>query len=121
MLIAGEKAKSGRAGGFISSKKLKRAQFTACSQREGSDITLVGRDVEFERIGSSLEGQRLRIQNMECRIPLLGVHQVENAATAYAALKASGIPITDEQIKTGLFQVQWRAALKWYAMNRRLF
>jgi dihydrofolate synthase/folylpolyglutamate synthase len=46
---------------------------------------------------------------VELHIPLLGKHQIENAATAYAALKTSGIPITDEQIKTGFSQVQWRA------------
>jgi dihydrofolate synthase / folylpolyglutamate synthase len=40
---------------------------------------------------------------------LLGTHQIENAATAYAALKASGIPITDENIQKGFSQVQWRA------------
>jgi dihydrofolate synthase/folylpolyglutamate synthase len=46
---------------------------------------------------------------VELFIPLLGRHQVENASTAYAALKASGIPITDEQIQTGFSRVQWRA------------
>jgi len=46
---------------------------------------------------------------VELHIPLLGKHQIENAATAYTALKTSGIPITDEQIKLGFSQVQWRA------------
>jgi len=46
---------------------------------------------------------------VELKIPLLGKHQVENAVTAYTALKASGIPITDEQIQKGFSQVQWRA------------
>jgi dihydrofolate synthase/folylpolyglutamate synthase len=48
-------------------------------------------------------------QDVVFTIPLLGNHQVENAATAYAALKASGISITDEQIQKGFSQVQWRA------------
>ena len=34
---------------------------------------------------------------------------MENAPTAYAALKASGIPISDEQIQKGFSQVKWRA------------
>ena len=111
-LIAGEKAGIIKPGVPVVSSPQKAEALEVLqrvAKEKDSDITLVGRDVEFERIGSSLEGQRLRIQNMECRIPLLGVHQVENAATAYAALKASGIPITDEQIKLGFSQVQWRA------------
>jgi dihydrofolate synthase/folylpolyglutamate synthase len=46
---------------------------------------------------------------IKLQIPLLGSHQVENAATAYTALKVSGIPISDEQIQKGFSQVQWRA------------
>jgi dihydrofolate synthase/folylpolyglutamate synthase len=59
-----------------------------------------------------LDGQTFNLQPSNLptfNIPLLGSHQVENAATAYAALKASGIPITDEQIQKGFSQVQWRA------------
>jgi dihydrofolate synthase/folylpolyglutamate synthase len=40
-------------------------------------------------------------------IPLLGYHQVENAATAYAALKASGLEISDEDIRIGFARVNW--------------
>jgi len=46
---------------------------------------------------------------VKLKIPLLGAHQLENAATAYTALKVSGIPITNEQIQKGFSQVQWRA------------
>jgi len=53
-----------------------------------------------------VKGQRSKV---ELQIPLLGKHQLENAATAYAALKASGIPITDVQIQKGFLQVKWRA------------
>ena len=42
-------------------------------------------------------------------IPLLGSHQLTNAATAYAALKASGISISDESIQKGFSQVKWPA------------
>jgi dihydrofolate synthase / folylpolyglutamate synthase len=43
-------------------------------------------------------------------IPLLGYHQVENAATAYAALQIAsrnGLPITDAEIKQGFSKVYW--------------
>jgi len=41
------------------------------------------------------------------QIPLLGAHQVENAATAYAALKLSGLKISDEAIARGFARVKW--------------
>jgi len=101
---------------------LKRA-----AKLKNAELTLVGRDVKFELIESSLDGQRLKVEGrrskvksqssavsglssaVELQIPLLGNHQIENAATAYAALKVSGIPISDEQIQKGFSQVQWRA------------
>ena len=111
-LIAGEKAGIIKPGVPVVSSPQKDEAWQVLlrvASEKNSEIILVGRDVEFERVASSLEGQKLRIQNSEFRIPLLGKHQVENAATAYAALKASGIPITDEQIQTGFSRVQWRA------------
>ena len=89
-----------------------------------STITLVGKDVNFERLSSSLDGQTLhlssfRLRSMqafifhpssfEAKIPLLGFNQIENAATSYAALKASGLETSDEAIQKGFAQVKWRA------------
>jgi dihydrofolate synthase/folylpolyglutamate synthase len=51
----------------------------------------------------------LQPSSLEGKIPLLGAHQVENAAIAYTALKTSGIPISDEQIQRGFTQVKWPA------------
>jgi dihydrofolate synthase/folylpolyglutamate synthase len=42
-------------------------------------------------------------------IPLLGTHQVENAAVAYAALKASGLDVSDEAIQRGFESAKWRS------------
>jgi len=39
--------------------------------------------------------------------PLLGAHQAINCAVAQAALRASGIPITEEQMLRGLAQTRW--------------
>jgi dihydrofolate synthase/folylpolyglutamate synthase len=82
-------------------------------------LTLVGKDVKFERLGSSLDGQSLRLSSfhfppqqplsIDLTIPLLGVHQVENAAIACTALKRSGIPISDEAIQNGFAHVKWPA------------
>ena len=43
------------------------------------------------------------------KIPLLGSHQVENSAVAYAALKASGLDIADEAIQRGFESAKWRS------------
>ncbi|MBN8580245.1 MAG: bifunctional folylpolyglutamate synthase/dihydrofolate synthase [Anaerolineae bacterium] len=118
-LIAGEKAGIIKEGVPVVSSPQKdealQVLLRVASERN-SDITLVGRDVGFEFVESSLQGQELRItyyvmrkEPITIHIPLLGKHQIENATTAYTALKTSGIPITDEQIKLGFSQVQWRA------------
>jgi dihydrofolate synthase/folylpolyglutamate synthase len=79
------------------------------------EFTLVGRDIRFGRLGASLDSQTLYLYSstssskMMVTIPLLGEHQMENAATAYAALKASGIELSDESIQKGFSQVKWRA------------
>ncbi len=111
-LIAGEKAGIIKQGVPVVSSPQKDEASTVLervAKLKNAELTLVGRDVKFELLESSLEGQEFRIQNSEFRIPLLGSHQVENAATAYSALKASGIPITDEQIQKGFSQVKWSA------------
>lgn len=117
-LIAGEKAGIIKNGVPVISSPQKEealAVLERVAALKNSRFTLVGRDVKFELIESSLDGQRFNFPTFQSsnlptfNIPLLGSHQVENAATAYAALKASGIPITDEQIQKGFSQVQWRA------------
>jgi dihydrofolate synthase/folylpolyglutamate synthase len=143
-LIAGEKAGIIKQGVPVVSSQQKYealAVLERVAKLKGSKLTLVGRDVKFELIESSLDGQKFALpkvhrddvsavearpgkpsfdslalparasdaQDVVCTIPLLGKHQLENAATAYAALKASGIPITDEQIQKGFSQVKWRA------------
>jgi dihydrofolate synthase/folylpolyglutamate synthase len=77
-------------------------------------FTLVGEDVKFELLCSSLEGQVFSLQlddkSVEMQIPLLGAHQVENAATAYTALniiRKQGWNLTDEAVMRGFSQVQW--------------
>ena len=114
-LIAGEKAGIIKNGVPVISSPQKDealAVLERVAALKNSRFMLVGRDVKFKLIESSLDGQTFNLQPSNLptfNIPLLGSHQVENAATAYAALKASGIPIIDEQIQKGFSQVQWRA------------
>ncbi len=131
-LIAGEKAGIIKQGIPVVSSPQKDEALVVVervAKLKNAELTLVGRDVKFEFVESSLDGQVVSIrrrwssspkgvsrpaaysttEELRFTIPLLGNHQVENAATAYAALKASGIPITDEQIQKGFSQVKWRA------------
>lgn len=113
-LIAGEKAGIIKEGVPVVSAPQKEEALEVLLRAANSKhcgFTLVGKDVTFEFVESSLDGQTFRIQNSReaFKIPLLGSHQIENAATAYAALKVSGIQISDEHIQAGFAQVRWRA------------
>jgi dihydrofolate synthase/folylpolyglutamate synthase len=87
-------------------------------------LTLIGREVSFSAGEHSLDEQTLAIcskskelskgrtveksaESVILRLPLLGQHQLVNAATAYAALKASGLKISDEAIAKGFANVKW--------------
>ncbi|MBL8077174.1 MAG: bifunctional folylpolyglutamate synthase/dihydrofolate synthase [Anaerolineales bacterium] len=114
-LIAGEKAGIIKEGVPVVSSPQKDEALVVLervAREKNSPLTLTGRDVTFEFIGSSLEGQEFHVERSNVQtfnVPLLGSHQIENAVTAYTALKASGIPVTDEQIQKGFSQVKWPA------------
>ena len=85
------------------------------AKERNSPFILVGKGMNFERLTSSLDGQSLSVRDnlrhspLDLRLPLLGAHQIENAAIAYTALKTSGIPIPDEAIQKGFSEVRWPA------------
>lgn len=119
-LIAGEKAGIIKPGiPVVSSPQVEEARVVLerVSAERGAPLTLLGRDVTFEAGGHSLEGQSLSITERQSspanqksvilRIPLLGKYQVTNAATAYTALKTSGLGISDEAIRHGFAGVKW--------------
>jgi dihydrofolate synthase/folylpolyglutamate synthase len=57
---------------------------------------------------SEVEGPRGSAQGqLILKIPLLGEHQVENAAVAYAALKTSGLDVPDGAIQQGFAELKW--------------
>jgi dihydrofolate synthase/folylpolyglutamate synthase len=82
-----------------------------------SPLTLVGRNVIFQALEHSLDGQTFSIDNPQpailnpksviLLIPLLGRHQLVNATTAFAALQASGLSLAEADIKRGFSEVQW--------------
>jgi dihydrofolate synthase / folylpolyglutamate synthase len=114
--IAGEKAGIIKQGVPVVSapqtdEALQVLQRTA--KEKNSPLILVGKDLKFERLDSTLDGQELAVSHQEpavrLKIPLLGSHQIENAAIAYTALKTSGIPMSEEAIQKGFSKVKWPA------------
>lgn len=65
-------------------------------------------------------GGRTTWEPVRLSIPLLGHHQVENAATAYAALQTArklGVSLSDEDIRSGFASVVWPARFEILSMN----
>jgi dihydrofolate synthase/folylpolyglutamate synthase len=117
-LIAGEKAGIIKEGiPVVSAPQAKEALdvLERVARERNCPFVLVGKDIQFKRLESSLNGQslsitdRLRHSTVDLQLPLLGEHQIENAAIAYTALKASKIPISNDAIQKGFAQVKWPA------------
>ena len=85
----------------------------ACQEKEAAPI-LVGRDVTWEEGRTGTDGQRFKVRGRngeyELYMPLLGAHQLENAASAVAALEAlgsQGIEVPAKAIEVGFEKVSW--------------
>ena len=85
----------------------------------GAQLIMVGSDVTWQGLGFDLSRQRLRVQGRrdiyELSVPLLGQHQLDNAATAVAALEAladKGFVIPRESVIKGLKLVSWPGRLQ---------
>jgi len=88
-------------------------------QEKGVHLVKVGEDVTWERLGFNQEGQSFRVKGLKgeykLRIALLGLHQLENAADAVAAvelLKEKGAKISSQNIVAGLAKVDWPGRLQ---------
>ena len=112
-LIAGEKAGIIKPGiPVVSAPQVDEARVVLekISAERRSALTMVGRDVQVETGEHSLDGQNLTVftpQPVRFHLPLLGAHQAVNAATAYTALRASGLKISEEAIRKGFAEVSW--------------
>jgi dihydrofolate synthase/folylpolyglutamate synthase len=80
----------------------------------GARLITVGKDVSWRSISSDLDGQRFQVKgrkgSYELSIPILGEHQLQNAATAVAALEvlaARGFETPAAKIAGGLAQLEW--------------
>lgn len=82
--------------------------------KQGAKVIQVGRDVTWRRIDSDFNHQSLMVEgklgSYHLSISLLGEYQLENVATAVAALEtlvSLGFDIAAEDIAQGLSQVKW--------------
>lgn len=110
--IAGEKAGIIKPGvPVISAPQLPEAMevFRATGRSRSAPLTEVGKAVTWEGKGTDTMGQRLIVRGLkntyDLTIPLLGRHQLENAAVAVAALEILGV--NREAIVEGLAKVEW--------------
>ena len=79
----------------------------------------VGEDITWQRKAFSLSQQSLVVKGLKgsynLTIPLLGSHQLENAATAVATLEvlaSLGAEITTQDVTRGMSQVEWQGRLQ---------
>ena len=126
-LIAGEKAGIIKTGIPVVSSPQKDEALVVLervAKERQAPLTLVGREVLFAAGEHSLDGQTLSIttkkkaedgkreaennqESVILRIPLLGQHQVVNAATAFTAIQTSGLNVSTEAIRKGFAEVTW--------------
>ncbi len=119
--IAAEKAGIIKPGSMVvSAPQVEEAAMVVekvCAEK-GAKLVKVGKDVTWERKGGDLSGQSLVVRTSggeyELEIPLLGDHQLENAATAVAAIEALmslGVAVPKEAIVRGMRGVVWQGRL----------
>lgn len=84
-----------------------------CAER-GARLITVGNDIKWRSLSSDLDGQRVEVSGRKGEyglfLPVLGEHQMVNAATAVAALEVlaeNGFDIPAEKIASGLAKVEW--------------
>ena len=90
----------------------------AC-RKQGAELVMAGKDVTWQSLGFDDNGQSIevkgRLDNYQLFIPLLGHYQMENAATAVAALEVlavKGFNISRDSITNGLARVRWAGRLQ---------
>ena len=90
----------------------------ACEAQQ-SGLTLAGEDVDWSLESATLDGQRFTLETprgtYRLAIPLLGAHQLENAAVAVGLVEAladGGLHVGREAVAEGLRRVEWPCRLE---------
>jgi dihydrofolate synthase/folylpolyglutamate synthase len=142
--IAAEKGgiiKSGRPVVIAPQAEEARLVLEGIAEQRGSPVIQVGKNYLYASFSHSLFNQTMLVwpgsdqeladefietggrtnwEPVRLTIPLLGFHQVENAATAYTALQVlrnQGIRLNEREIKTGFSEVSWPARFEVIQQN----
>ena len=127
--IAGEKAgiiKPGRPVVIGRQREAAREVLEARAREVGAPVVLAGDAVSVRRVSQDWDGQVVEIETQDgrwprFRLPLLGDYQLENCATAVAALEwlreAAGFPVSRESEIEGLERVRWAGRCQVAAKN----
>lgn len=81
----------------------------------GSQPYYVPKTLSYNYLAQNLKGQEIQIMNLDngsfrIQIPLLGIHQIQNALTAYLAIKIiarDNFTISIQDIQRGFQKVKW--------------
>ena len=95
------------------------------AERRGAPMVLVGEKVVWRNGHVDLSGQSFQVTGIrdtyDLRLPLLGGHQLENAATAVATLETladRGFAVSKSSTARGLSRVRWPARLEVLSCDR---
>ena len=116
--IAGEKAGIIRPGATVvigpQGHEPARRVLLAAAESAGCPVLDVSARHSWRPVSHDLAGQTFDLEGpggtLRLRIPLLGEHQLENAATAVAcadALRGRGLELPDTAVERGLASVRW--------------
>jgi len=94
-------------------------------KEKGIPLYEVGKEIQFQLISYSLKGQNFRLKGIRREyislfIPLLGDHQLINAATSIGVielLEECGVFIPPEAISRGLREVKWPGRIQILSSN----
>src|SRR6185369_9518060 len=88
--------------------------FRGLAEQKGSELLSVEEEVNIQTGKGSFEGQTFTLNGQNFMTPLLGRHQLNNAATAWLALQElaqQGFDVQDGQVRKGFQDVVWPGRL----------
>ena len=128
-LIAGEKAgiiKQGVPVVVAPQSEEALGVFRQVAAERSAPLIDVESEKTWRRLSTDLTGQRFDLEGRcgvrTLQVPLLGSHQMENAATAVTVVETlsdGGVAVSDDAISRGLETVEWPARMQTFSRDGR--